>query len=481
MSPSRHLPAKGGGRLSPRLGIGSLCTGYGGLDLAVLAALDAALIWCADNGPDASTVLAARFPGVRNLGDLTSVDWATVPPVDLVTVGFPCQDISTAGRGAGIKEGTRSGLWTHIAEAIGQLRPGYVLVENVAALRSRGLSRVLADLAHFGYDTPWICLRASDVGAAHRRDRIFVLAHQPAALPGLLDAAGAAHLSRQGTSMPGLAGPQAPLFPVVLPAPVAGAFNDTEPLASWQAHRGRQKKLGRNGDGIGMGTPLGVSGRLLPTPTVVMTWRTPGEHMAWRRSRGRTQPCDLQAAVLLAGTPPGPGAADGRMLPTPDTGTSPHGHGRRGGRAGNGHQSGQGLDAAVRGLCRAAAGAPAPPLTACPARPQPQPSSSAVDWGPYEAAVRRWEHALGCPAPRPVEPGPGPRLRLSAEFAEWLMGIPGWITGIRGIPRTAQLQLIGNGVVPQQAAAALRLLLHQAAAFPSSPGLAGHDDGQIAA
>ena len=72
---------------------------------------------------------------------------AAVRPVDLVTAGFPCQDISTAGRGAGIEKGTRSGLWTHIAEALGQLRPGYVLVQNVAALRARGLGSVLADLA----------------------------------------------------------------------------------------------------------------------------------------------------------------------------------------------------------------------------------------------------------------------------------------------------------------------------------------------
>jgi DNA (cytosine-5)-methyltransferase 1 len=93
----------------------------------------------------------------------------------LVTAGFPCQDISTAGRGAGIGKGTRSGLWTHIAEALGQLRPGYVLVENVAALRARGLGRVLADLAALGYDTQWTSLRASDIGAAHRRGRFFVL------------------------------------------------------------------------------------------------------------------------------------------------------------------------------------------------------------------------------------------------------------------------------------------------------------------
>ena len=109
-----------------RLRAGSVCTGYGGLDLAVAAVLGAALAWCAETDRHASAVLAARFPGVPNLGDLTRVDWAAVPPVDLVTAGFPCQDISTAGRGAGIEKGTRSGLWTHIAQGLGQLRPGYV-------------------------------------------------------------------------------------------------------------------------------------------------------------------------------------------------------------------------------------------------------------------------------------------------------------------------------------------------------------------
>jgi DNA (cytosine-5)-methyltransferase 1 len=158
-----------------RLRAGSLCTGYGGLDLAVLAVLDAALAWCAETDRHASAVLAARFPSIPNLGDLTTADWSAAPRVDLVTAGFPCQDISVAGRGAGLEEGTRSGLWNHIARALGQLRPSYVLVENVAALRIRGLGRVLADLAALGYDTQWASLRASDIGAAHRRDRIFLL------------------------------------------------------------------------------------------------------------------------------------------------------------------------------------------------------------------------------------------------------------------------------------------------------------------
>jgi DNA (cytosine-5)-methyltransferase 1 len=122
-----------------------------------------------------------------------------------------------------------------------------------------------------------------------------------------------------------------------------------------------------------------------------------------------------------------PGAGRERLLPTPDTGTSPRGHGRRGGRPGNGHQSGKGLDAAARTLTT------------------PGGSATPVAWREYEPAIRRWETILGQPAPPPAEPGPGGRPRLAAEFAEWMMGIPGLVTGVPGLPRTAQLRVIGNG------------------------------------
>ena len=164
---------------------GSLCTGYGGLDLAAAAVLGARLAWCAETDKYAAAVLAARYPGVRNLGDITALDWAAVPPVGLITAGWPCQDISYAGPGAGIKEGTRSGLWLHIADGLRHLRPGYVFLENVAALRTRGLGKVLADLAALGYDTQWLCLRAADAGACHRRDRLFILGCQRSARAGL--------------------------------------------------------------------------------------------------------------------------------------------------------------------------------------------------------------------------------------------------------------------------------------------------------
>jgi DNA (cytosine-5)-methyltransferase 1 len=169
---------------------GSLCTGYGGLDLAVTAVTGARLAWVAETDRHAAAVLACRWPAVPNLGDITALDWAQVPPVDLITAGWPCQDISYAGPGAGITEGTRSGLWLTIAAGLRRLRPGHVVLENVAALRTRGLTKVLADLAALGYDTQWACLRAADAGAPHRRDRIFILARQPAA-PRLLPEAAA--------------------------------------------------------------------------------------------------------------------------------------------------------------------------------------------------------------------------------------------------------------------------------------------------
>jgi DNA (cytosine-5)-methyltransferase 1 len=99
-----------------------------------------------------------------------------VPYVDVLCGGFPCQDISIAGRGEGI-DGQRSGLWAEYARLIRELRPRYVVVENVAALLHRGLDRVLGDLAACGYDAEWDCIPASAVGAPHRRDRVWLVAY----------------------------------------------------------------------------------------------------------------------------------------------------------------------------------------------------------------------------------------------------------------------------------------------------------------
>lgn len=158
--------------------IGSLCTGYGGLDIAALAVFGGRLTWCADNDKHVSTILAARYPDIPNLGDLTALNWDEVAPVDIMCAGFPCQDISFSGRGAGIEKGVRSGIWKNIVIGIRELRPAIIVVENVAAIRSRGLGRVLGDLAALGYDASWTSVRASDVGAAHGRERVFILAYR---------------------------------------------------------------------------------------------------------------------------------------------------------------------------------------------------------------------------------------------------------------------------------------------------------------
>lgn len=175
--------------------IASLCTGYGGLELGLNAALGTTrLLWCADPDPYVGIVLQRHFPHVPNIGDITRADFTQLPRPHILTAGFPCQDISAAGRRLGIKEGTRSGIWSYVVEATRTLGPRYLFVENVAALRHRngGLGRVLGDLADIGYDAHWLCLRASDIGAPHTRERIFLLAQPGTAHPA------AAHTPGQG-------------------------------------------------------------------------------------------------------------------------------------------------------------------------------------------------------------------------------------------------------------------------------------------
>ena len=138
-------------------------------------------ICAVERDPYAANILAARqndghlptFPIWDDVCTFDSVPWRG--RCDVVSGGFPCQDISTAGRGAGI-DGERSGLWREMARIIREVEPRYAFVENVPALRSRGLGRVLGDLAEMGYDARWCVLGAVDAGAPQRRDRIWILA-----------------------------------------------------------------------------------------------------------------------------------------------------------------------------------------------------------------------------------------------------------------------------------------------------------------
>ena len=182
--------------------IGSLFSGYGGLDLAAEQMFDAKVVWHCEWEDAPATVLDVHWPGVPNYRDVSQVDWVAVEPVDILTGGFPCQDVSQAGRRAGLGLGTRSGLWSQFAEAIDVLKPKFVVIENVRGLTSakansdvewcpwcmgeagdgepvlRALGAVLGDLADLGYDAEWTGVRASDAGAPHNRFRIFILAER---------------------------------------------------------------------------------------------------------------------------------------------------------------------------------------------------------------------------------------------------------------------------------------------------------------
>ena len=155
---------------------GSLFCGIGGFDLGLeRAGMECA--WQVEIDPYAQKVLAKHWPNVRRHADV-----CTFPPqegdwqVDVICGGFPCQDISYAGKGAGLA-GERSGLWHQFARIIGDLRPRYVIVENVAALLTRGMGEVLGTLASLGYDAEWHVIPASAVGAPHRRDRVWIVAY----------------------------------------------------------------------------------------------------------------------------------------------------------------------------------------------------------------------------------------------------------------------------------------------------------------
>lgn len=226
-----------------RLRVGSLFSGYGGLDLAVEHVFSAETVWFSEINEPVARVFAHHWPDTPNLGDVTTIDWKNVPPVDILCGGFPCQDVSTVGKQAGLAPGTRSGLWSHMAAAIDALQPELVVIENVrgllfapavrnlpegatdarcnpatatpaddasATLREvepdpwgvgddaarplRAFGAVAGDLADLRRDARWIGLPASAIGAPHQRFRVFVLARPQDTVP---DPAGLGLLPRR--------------------------------------------------------------------------------------------------------------------------------------------------------------------------------------------------------------------------------------------------------------------------------------------
>lgn len=396
---------------------GSLFSGYGGLDMGVQAALgEGRVAWVSDIEPGPQSILAHHYPEAPNLGDVTAIDWAKVEPVDVLTGGSPCQDLSLAGQRAGMRPGTRSGLWESMAHAIKTIRPRLVVWENVRGALSadafslmesregrvgdrpdgpslRALGRVLGDLTNLGYDAEWTTVRASDIGAPHRRERIFVVAY-----------------------------------------PHGSGWEGLDDWASQTPPERHGHTLTCVGDDLG---------QLLPTPTATYSGNTAENHLS--KKPGSVKVTDLRILVEELGLVllPTPQARDGKGVP------------------------GGGLNTAS--LPREIALLPTPTASEGAKGSYGQDRTGHQEFvinavqrfGDYAAAIERWEQTLGRPAPEPTTPSKTGKPQLSAPFVEWMMGLPeGHVTNPEiGISRVRQLKALGNGVVPQQAEYAIRLLL----------------------
>jgi DNA (cytosine-5)-methyltransferase 1 len=156
-----------------------LFSGIGGFSLGLERAGMRTVAFC-EIEPYCRAVLRKHWPNVPIYEDVRTLTAERLRAdgisVDVICGGFPCQDISVAGKGLGLA-GERSGLWREYARLVGELRPRFVIVENVAALLRRGLERVLGDLASLRYDAEWHCIPASYVRAPHDRDRIWIIAN----------------------------------------------------------------------------------------------------------------------------------------------------------------------------------------------------------------------------------------------------------------------------------------------------------------
>lgn len=487
---------------------GELFAGVGGLGMAVDEVFDASPAWFCEFDDAPSKVLAHHFPDVPNFGDVRAVDWTSVERVNVLAGGFPCQDVSLAGRRRGLQDGTRSGLWSEFAKAIDEIRPDWVVIENVRGLLSadaavdlepcplcvgdnpghvlRALGAVLGDLADLGFDAEWTGIRASDVGAPHGRFRVFILAwprertvtdagggrgRGRASAPGRREGA-RADAPADGADSRDDRTPEASGV-TLLPTPTV-VMNDGESVESSSARRERIKATGINGNGMGMPLPIAV--QLLPTPDAYSGSRGGSQHPEKRRDGGHTVSLADVAEHALLGTPRTTqgimndlrapsviGNPRGRLedqvalMPTPSVSNS-HGN----------EVNGRG-ELLLPGVAL----------------------EQTTDWGPYTSAIARWERVMGRPAPAPVRmDGKGGKPRLNPELTEWMMGWPkGWVTDpaisprvvgslepfvtktVSGLSRAEQLKACGNGVVPQQAAAALYELLARPGVPPISKEL----------
>lgn len=399
--------------------IGSLSSGYGGLEMALSLWLGAGAVdvrWHSEIDPDASLVLKTHWPEVPNLGSFADPDfWERAERVHLMCGGIPCQPFSAAGRQLG--EADARHLWPFWRRGIELHRPATIVFENVANL-TRGKMRptfdaIVADLLALGYDVRWCLLGACAVGAAHHRHRVFLLACRTRTTPNArqveVQTCGQSHAA-------------------YLPTPSAVSYGSNQ------------------GGGAGRTGPVRHSLdslarlELLPTPRAadgVTRGHASAEYWA-AHGEGRMR---LSEAIPLL---PSPRGRDGSGGP---------GHGVN-------MQGGLGLPAALNMLPspRASDGSNGGPNQGVASGDVAL--SSAVQperWGKYAAAVARHTDVMGTLPPEPTEIGPKGGRRLAAAFSEWLMMLSaGHLTSV--LDRNPALARAGNGVVPLQTATALRLL-----------------------
>lgn len=389
--------------------IGSLFSGYGGLDRSVIEALGGGqVVWHSDIKPASIALLEHHYPDVPNLGDILNIDYNAAAPIDVLAASWPCQPHSAAGKRLGEKD--PRALWPCVVRAVEETRPAIFFGENVARIATNGeLRRVVRSLTRLGYVGAWRSLRASDIGACHRRDRMFVVAADPESLGWLERWAGdAGQLGRPDVAVSGDGLRHLNLLPIPTARDVHGP--------------GAQ---GREG-----GLNLRSAIALLPTPGERLGGQRgspSGETAIARMASGRRNLDDAVMAMLAT-----PTARDWK-----DNGDFTVNARRRS------------LPHQIKELSDVA---------------------YADRWGKYAEAIALHEQVFGRPAPEPTQISQrNGKPQLSARFVEFMMGLPeGWVTDIptevlvdspRKSVRNAQLSLLGDGVVPAQGAAAFSFLL----------------------
>lgn len=409
-------------------------------------------VWHCEWDDAPSAILKHHWPDVPNFKDVSKVDWASVEPVDILTGGFPCQDVSLAGARKGLTDGTRSGLWSEFAKAIDVIRPRLVVIENVRGLLSasagsdveqcpwcmgeesdqpslRALGAVCGELSSLGYDAQWATIRASDAGACHRRERVFIIAwpecSDTSSIRQLLVEHSSDAEGNRGQSQSFATGVEQE-YEYLVDLPESSMLRTPSAIegeggairADVAREKNRMLMVRDQMAQLAADNGLKVSASLLPTPTT-------------QDGKNNGAPSQMERNTL-------PLNAEVMLLPTPNTME---------------HREIKSAEQIAEMKAKSPGGY---------RNLREEVINEVQNWGQYEPAIRRWERTIGRQAPSPTLPdGKDGAHRLSPFFVEWMMGLnEGHVTNPAiGISRNEMLKACGNGVVPQQAALALTYLL----------------------